>query len=90
MTPIGTISITDRLSINESDIQIDFVQSSGPGGQNVNKIASQAQLRFNTAALPEDVRTRLAMLAPSRITSDGTLVIHAGATARKSKPGKMR
>ena len=71
------IQITEQLSINEADIQVDFVQASGPGGQNVNKVASQAQLRFNTAALPEEVRLRLHALAASRITSDGTLLIHA-------------
>lgn len=71
------IQVTDTLSINESDIQVDFVQGSGPGGQNVNKVATQAQLRFNTAALPEDVRLRLLRLAGSRVTSDGMLLIHA-------------
>ena len=71
------IQITEQLSINEADIQVDFVQASGPGGQNVNKVASQAQLRFNTAALPEEVRLRLYALAASRITNDGTLLIHA-------------
>ena len=71
------IQVTDTLSINESDIQVDFVQGSGPGGQNVNKVATQAQLRFNTAALPDDVRLRLLKLAGSRVTADGMLLIHA-------------
>jgi len=69
--------ITPTLSISEADITIDFVASSGPGGQNVNKVATQAQLRFNTAALPEDVRLRLAKLAAGRLTNDGILLIQA-------------
>jgi ribosome-associated protein len=69
--------ITPTLSISEADIQIDFVASSGPGGQNVNKVATQAQLRFDTANLPEDVRTRLVRLAAGRMTADGILLIHA-------------
>ena len=51
--------------------------ASGPGGQNVNKVATQAQLRFNTANLPEDVRLRLAKLAAGRLTTDGILLIQA-------------
>lgn len=71
------IQITPSLSIDENDIQVDYIQASGPGGQNVNKVATQAQLRFNTALLPEAVRLRLEKLAPSRITSEGVLVIQA-------------
>ena len=71
------IIITDQLSIAESDISIDFVAASGPGGQNVNKVATQAQLRFNTAGLPEEVRLRLAKLAAGRLTADGVLLIQA-------------
>ena len=71
------IQVTEQVSINEADIQVDFVLGSGPGGQNVNKVATTAQLRFNTAALPEDLRLRLARLAGSRITADGVLVIQA-------------
>ena len=71
------LPITPILSISEADIQIDFVAASGPGGQNVNKVATQAQLRFNTAYLPEDIRTRLAKLAAGRLTADGILLIQA-------------
>ena len=71
------LPITPILSISEADIQIDFVAASGPGGQNVNKVATQAQLRFNTANLPEDIRTRLAKLAAGRLTADGVLLIQA-------------
>ena len=69
--------ITPDISISEADIQIDFVTASGPGGQNVNKVATQAQLRFNTANLPEDIRARLAKLAAGRLTADGMLLIQA-------------
>ena len=71
------ISINNQLSIDEADITIDFVAASGPGGQNVNKVATQAQLRFNTAGLPEDVRLRLAKLAAGRLTTDSALLIQA-------------
>lgn len=74
------IAITDQLAIDESLIQVRFVQASGPGGQNVNKVASKAQLRFDvqSAALPEDVRARLVRLAGKRLTEDGFLLIEAG------------
>ena len=73
------IKITEEISISANDIQIDFIQASGPGGQNVNKVASQAQLRFDThsAALPEDVRSRLAKIAKNRITDAGILIIES-------------
>jgi len=73
------IEIKPGLTIDESNIQFDFTRASGPGGQNVNKVASAAQLRFdvNSADLPDDVRRRLIRLAGKRITSDGTLIIEA-------------
>jgi ribosome-associated protein len=71
------LPITPILSISEADITINFVAASGPGGQNVNKVATQAQLRFNTAGLPEDVRLRLVKLAAGRLTADGVLLIQA-------------
>jgi ribosome-associated protein len=66
--------------INESEIQIDFIHSSGPGGQNVNKVATAAQLRFdirNSTSISADVKERLAKLAGSRVTTDGVLIIEA-------------
>jgi ribosome-associated protein len=61
----------------ERELQFEYIRASGPGGQNVNKVATQAQLRFNTANLPEAVRLRLAKLAAGRLTTDGILLIHA-------------
>ena len=74
------IEITDALSIDENEIQLEFVQGSGPGGQNVNKVATAVQLRFDAAhspSLPPDVRKRLVRLSRNRITQEGILVIHA-------------
>jgi ribosome-associated protein len=73
------IEIGPSLQIDERELQIDFVRSSGPGGQNVNKVATAAQLRFdvNASALPEDLRARLIQLAGNRITSEGVLLIEA-------------
>ena len=75
-----TIQITPRLAISESDIEESFITASGPGGQNVNKVATAVQLRFNLAAcatLPEAVKIRLATLADRRLGNDGTLLITA-------------
>lgn len=74
------IEITPQIKIDEADFSLDFVQASGPGGQNVNKVASKAHLRFNTntSALPEEVRQRLLHLAGKRINEEGFLVIEAG------------
>jgi ribosome-associated protein len=74
------IQVTPFISINESEIREDFIRSSGPGGQNVNKVATAVQLRFNVVqspSLPEDVRTRLLSLARGFITEQGVLIIDA-------------
>lgn len=74
------IEITPSLFLEESEIQLDFIRSSGPGGQNVNKVATGVQLRFDLAgseSLPDEIKARLARLARSRITEDGTLIIEA-------------
>lgn len=74
------IEITPSISIDESEIQLDFVRSSGPGGQNVNKVATAAQLRFNVDAsttIPDEVKQRLRKIARNRITEEGVLIIEA-------------
>ena len=73
------LEITPSLQIDERELQIDFMRASGPGGQNVNKVATAVQLRFDVraASLPEEVKERLTHLAGKRITREGILVIEA-------------
>jgi len=73
------LRIARDLSIDENDLDISFVRASGPGGQNVNKLSTAVQLRFDTRriALPDDAALRLARLAGQRMTKDGVIVIHA-------------
>ena len=71
------IRITDALAIDEREFDERFVRASGPGGQNVNKVATAVELRFDVRAssLPAEIRTRLVALAGKRITADAVLLI---------------
>ena len=74
------IQITDTIAIDEREIEESFIRSSGPGGQNVNKLSTAVQLRFDarrSPSLPNDVSIRLQRLAGSRLTKDGVVVITA-------------
>jgi ribosome-associated protein len=74
------IRVTADISIDEREIEESFVRASGPGGQNVNKLATAVQLRFDvrrSPSLPDEVRARLERLAGARLTRDGVLVISA-------------
>jgi ribosome-associated protein len=74
------IRVTDHISIDEREIEESFVRASGPGGQNVNKLATAVQLRFDvrgSPSLPAEVRARLERLAGTRMTRDGVLIIIA-------------
>ena len=74
------IHITPSIAIDESEIQLEFIRASKPGGQKVNKVAAAVQLRFdvtNSPSLPDDVRERLVRLAGRRMTQDGVLIIRA-------------
>jgi ribosome-associated protein len=76
------IRVTPGISLDESELQESFVRASGPGGQNVNKVATAVQLRFDarrSPSLPDPVRARLERLAGSRLTLDGVIVITAQA-----------
>jgi len=74
------IEITPRISLDEGELEFAYIRAAGPGGQNVNKVSSAVQMRFDarrSPSLPNDVSVRLQRLAGSRLTQDGVIVISA-------------
>lgn len=74
------ISVTDDIHIDEGELKFEFIHSSGPGGQNINKVATAVQLRFdvrNSPSLPPEIKERLIKLAGARMTENGVLIIEA-------------
>jgi ribosome-associated protein len=73
------IQITPTLQLDERELHLEYIRASGPGGQNINKVATAVQLRFNVhdSSLPEAIKTRLAKVAAKRISNEGNLIIEA-------------
>ncbi len=77
---MALIPVTDRIALDEAELDFSFVRASGPGGQNVNKVSTAVQLRFdlrNSPSIPASVRMRMVRIAGRKLTDDGVLVIDA-------------
>ena len=82
------LEINTKITIRSAEIRFDFVRSSGPGGQNVNKVASAVQLRFdirNSTSIPDEIKQRLIKLAGKRVNSEGILLIDARTSRSQSQ-----
>ena len=82
------LEINSDIAIKSSELHFDFVRSSGPGGQNVNKVASAVQLRFdirNSTSIPEEIKPKLIKMAGKRVTSEGILVLDARTSRSQSQ-----
>ena len=82
------LEINSDITIKTAEIRFDFVRSSGPGGQNVNKVASAVQLRFdirNSTSIPDEIKPRLIKLAGKRVNSEGILLIDARTSRSQSQ-----
>jgi ribosome-associated protein len=82
------IEVSSEIKINEDELHFDFIRSAGPGGQNVNKVATAVQLRFNVRESPSlalDVKERLIKLAGNRMTEEGVMIIEAKRTRSQEK-----
>ena len=90
---MARLAVTDDIAVGEEELSESFVLASGPGGQNVNKVSSAVQLRFDVArspSLPDDVRARLMALAGRRLTKDGVLIIVARTIAPRNATAPRR
>ena len=86
--PRGDLRVNDRITIPAAELDLSYVRASGPGGQNVNKVASKAVLRFalrDSTALPDDLKTRALARLAAKLTRDGELIVTNGTTRDQTR-----